>query len=318
MKVRGDDGFALVTVLSVVLIVSAVAFTLASFMRVEARGVAGDRLGLEAEQLCRAGQEMASYLAGRGLGTPAENLEGLPVDVLQTGFHYVIHFPAGDVDLYLDAEDGKINLSTAPVELLEGFFTSWSGDSRKGAELAAVVKDWRDIDDIPEPGGAEDDAYLPLGYAPRNRALSPTDTILLHGLEAEHFRDHLVAVPGNPTKRRQGLASLLTTSEVGTSVNPVFASEIVLRGIPGLVEADVVRILEERRKAPFKDGPDFSARIGVAPDSSTMLFLHFFRRIPTVLTVARSGGVVRSERREIAKNAVVRVEVNRFPDYVSQ
>ena len=117
MKVREHEGFALVTVLAVVLIVSAVAFTLASFMRVEARGVAGDRLGLEAEQLCRAGQEMASYLAARGLGTPGENFEGLPVDVIQAGFHYLIHFPAGDVDLYLDAEDGKINLSSAPESI---------------------------------------------------------------------------------------------------------------------------------------------------------------------------------------------------------
>src|SRR5262245_13104741 len=113
---RGTDnrGFALMTVLGVILIVSAVALTLASTMRVEALQVLGDRTSIELDELSRSGQEMALYLAARNLGSPTEDLKGLPVEAVQAGFHYRVHFPTGDVDLYFDAEDGKLNLSTAP------------------------------------------------------------------------------------------------------------------------------------------------------------------------------------------------------------
>src|SRR5881394_2492879 len=88
---RGGDvrGFALVTVLCVLMIVSGVALAIAAGMRSQVRAVMNDRGGLEAEQLCAAAQDMAVYLASRGLGTPLENLEGLPVEVVQPAFQYL-------------------------------------------------------------------------------------------------------------------------------------------------------------------------------------------------------------------------------------
>jgi type II secretory pathway component PulK len=328
---RTDAGFALITVLAVILIVSAVALTLASTMRVEALQVFGDRTSVELDELSISGQEIATYLASRRLGTALENLEGLPVDAVQPGFHYVVHLPTGDVDLYLDAEDGKLNLSTAPDALLQGFFTAWSGDLATGRELAAAVKDWRDPDDVPEPGGAEAATYLAEGYSPRNGPLSAADAGLLKGLSPEDFRDRLEN--GEQQRRRPGLKLFFTEATVGGTVNPNYASELVLAAVPGLPPAVVQRAVAQRRTALFRDASDFASRAGLPQESPAWMFLSFARRVPSILTVARSadGRVVRSERRVFwavnridlftgaidADTIVGSIERNALPDYIA-
>jgi hypothetical protein len=274
---------------------------------------------------------MASYLVSRGLGYVGENLEGLPVEAVQAGFHYVVHFPAGDVHLYLEAEDGKINLSAASDALVEGVLTEWSGDAGRGRELTAAVKDWRDADNVPGPGGAEESAYASSGYSPRNRGFGIADLGLLRGLTVEDFRDRLLT--GNDElQRRAGLLGLVTNSSVGATVNPNYAAETILRGVPGLSPGDSSRVIEERRNRLFGSAEDFARRIGLPPDSPALGYLHFARRIPAIVTVARSadGRVVRSQRRvtqpferiDLFSGAIEQesitalIERNNLPDYI--
>lgn len=331
MRPSRESGFALVTVLGVVLIVSAVALTVASTMRVEVLEVLGERQGLELDELSHSGQQMALYLASRRLGTPLENYEGLPVEIVQTGFHYVVHFPNGDVNLYLDTEDGKLNLSTVPDVLLERTLTAWAGDVARARDLTAVVKDWRDVDDVPEPGGAEAESYAAMGYAPRNGQLGIADVALLRGLTPEDFRDRLVS-DGADLKRRAGLFSFLTLVPTGSTVNPNYASELALRGVPGLSSRQIERVIAERESRLFQDAQDFARRVGVSEDDSVWTYLNFVRRFPGVLSVARSqdGRVVRSERRVTvplsrlnvltgqfdASSIEGLIERNSMPDYI--
>jgi type II secretory pathway component PulK len=298
MRPSSERGFALVTVLGVILIVSAVALTVASTMRVEVLEVLGERQSLELDELAHSGQQMASYLVSRRLGTSLEDFEGLPVEAVQTGFHYIVHFPNGDVSLYLDSEDGKLNLSTTPDVVLEGSLTAWTGDVGRAHDLTAVVKDWRDLDDIPEPGGAEADNYVGLGYGPRNGQLGVADIGLLRGLTPEDFRDRLVG-DATDLKRRVGLFSFLTLMPSGSTVNPNYASELALRGVPGLSPRQVERVIAERERGPFQDAPDFARRVGVSQDDVVWTYINFVRRFPGVLSIATSqdGRVVRSERR---------------------
>jgi len=317
---RSSRGFALVTVLCILMVVSGVALALAAGMKAQVRAVVNDRGGLEAEQLCAAAQDMTVYLASRGLGTPLENLAGLPVEVVVPAFRYVIHFPNGDVELYLDAEDGKLNLSTAPPALLESFFATWSDEPSRGTQLAAAAKDWRDPDDIAEPQGAEANAYSLLGYAPRNRGFGVADAPLLRGLSFEDFRERLVDRRGRSPKewvRSAGLTRFLTNAAVGATINPNYAPELILRAVPGLSDAQAERILLERRRGLFKDVADFSARVGLPPDAQPLPFLHFSRKVPGVLTIARSrnGQVARSERR-LAQPPTVQFNV--FPEYAAE
>jgi type II secretory pathway component PulK len=309
-----ERGFALVTVLCVLMIVSGVALALAAGMRSQVRAVTNARGGLEAEQLCAAAQDMAVYLTSRGLGTSLENFEGLPVEVVQPALQYRIHFPNGDVKLYLDGEDGKLNLSTASPALLESFFATWSDDRTRGIQLAAAMKDWGDADDIAEPEGAEASAYSQLGYSPRNRGFGIADAPLLQGLTFEDFRERLVERQGEWV-RKAALTHFLTNAPVGATINPGYAPELILRAVPGLSDAYIDRILVERRRGQFKDVADFSARAGIPGDAQALGFFHFSRKVPGVLVIARSrnGRVVRSERRV---GEPFMIQFNVFPDYV--
>jgi DNA uptake protein ComE-like DNA-binding protein len=239
----------------------------------------------------------------------------LPVTVVRPASQYLIHFPSGDAELYLEAEDGKLNLSTTPPAFLESFFARWSDDRTRGIQLAAAARDWRDPDDNTEPEGAEANTYSLLGYAPRNRGFGVADAPLLRGLTFEDFRERMVERRGEWV-RKTGLTRFLTNAPVGATINPGYAPELVLRSVPGLAEAYAEKIVAERQRGPFKNAADFAARIGILPDAPALEFLHFSRKIPAVLSVARSrdGKIVRSERRVGEPFAV---EFNAFPDYLS-
>src|SRR5262249_27306512 len=149
-----------------------------------------------------------------------------------------------------------------------------------------------------EPLGAEASAYLPQGYVPRNRGFGIADAPLLQGLRPEDFRERLLE-RGGTWVRQPGLGRFLTSAPVGTTINPAFAEELVLRSVPGMDAQTVQRILQEQARGPFRDLTDFSTRAGMPAAAASAGFLHFDRKVPAILTVARSkpGTSVRSERR---------------------
>src|SRR5437867_1941077 len=139
---RADRGFALLVVLWVVAILSAVSLALIASSRVEARNAAQEWDRLAGERLAHSGQEFEQYLNSRGIGSTAENLSGLPVDTRISGFHYTLRFPEGAVELFLESDDGKVGLSTTNVQLLQNFLTRWTGDSASGIVITDAVKEW--------------------------------------------------------------------------------------------------------------------------------------------------------------------------------
>jgi hypothetical protein len=69
----------------------------------------------------------------------------------------------------------------------------------------------------------------------------------------------------------------------------------------------------------FRDPQDFASRVGLSQDSAAWAFLGFNRRVPSILTVARSpdGRVVRSERRVFWPVSKLNVATGAFdPDTV--
>ncbi len=66
----------------------------------------------------------------------------------------------------LTDEDRRINLNTAPREMLQRFFQLAGGvRQEEAASLAAAIEDWRDQDDATVPGGAEGSYYRGLDDA---------------------------------------------------------------------------------------------------------------------------------------------------------
>ena len=81
-------------------------------------------------------------------------------------------------------EERKINLNTFPREVLSAL-------PGVGEEIASAIIDWRDTDDIPLPGGAEDIYYISLNppYHCKNKLLESMEELqAIKGVTPELFR----------------------------------------------------------------------------------------------------------------------------------
>ena len=81
-------------------------------------------------------------------------------------------------------EERKINLNTFPREVLSAL-------AGVGEEIASAIMDWRDTDDIPLPGGAEDIYYISLNppYHCKNNLIESMEELqAIKGVTPELFR----------------------------------------------------------------------------------------------------------------------------------
>jgi type II secretory pathway component PulK len=283
--------------MAVLLILSAIALGLAASVQSEARIDAADWDGIQAEQLARSGQEFAAFLEARGLRKTPDFMAGLPFEAVTPGFHYRAQLPSGTVEIYFEADSGKLDLSNAPPEVLTNFFASWSGDFTNAQLITAAIEDWRDPDNDVRANGAEAPYYAPLNYAPRNGVLGQADAPLIRGLSINDFQLKPSQQNGAAVLR-SSLDVYVTAAGSGGQINPNFAPELVLRSVPGLNESQTETILLRRADRLFDDPNDFQSRTGLI-NSPALRYFTLFRNTPAISAIAalKSGGITRSERR---------------------
>jgi hypothetical protein len=324
-------GVALLAVMLALVVLSAVAVTLAVSVQTEARVDNADFDGLQAEELTRSGQEIAVFLQARGLTTNRDLLAGLPFEAVVLGFHYRFPATTGTVDIYFEADNGKINPGTAPPELVNNFFALWTGDLVKAQTITESIADWSDADNDAHPNGAEAPYYSSLNIGPRNAAMGISDLHFIRGMTPNDFHPKLIHTE-EKNEVRPSIDSYLTDAPTGNVINVNFAPEFILRAIPGLSASDVATLVSFRRDRPFEDMNAVQSRSGISRESPAWRYLSVARNAPAVFTVARLSktGLERSERRIVysfnqlnftsgfveLKSALGRIERNVFPDFL--
>jgi type II secretory pathway component PulK len=294
---KANSGIALIAVMAALMVLSAIALGLATSVQTEARIDASDFQALQAEELARSGQDIATFLEARGLKRTPDFLAGLPMEAVTPGFHYRAQLTAGTVDIYFDADNGKLNLNSTPDEVLTNFFALWTGNYANAQLITAAIEDWRDADGDVRPNGAEAAYYAPLNYAPRNTPLGIADLPLIRGLSLGDFQLK-GSLDGRGATLRNGLDAFITSAG-GGPINVNFAPELVLRSIPGLNEAQISAILSRRADRPFEDAADLQTATGLSADAPALRYVTVARNASAVSSIAhlRSGNPIRSERR---------------------
>jgi type II secretory pathway component PulK len=326
----GNSGIALIAVMTALIVLSAVAVTMAVSIQTEAKIDSANFESLQAEQLARSGQEFALFIQNRGLTTNPDLMAGLPFEAVAPGFHYQARVTSGTIDIYFEADNGRINLRSARPELLTNFFALWTGDSAKAQVIADSVADWNDRDDDSRPNGAEAAFYAGLNVMPRNGPLGIADLPFVRGMSAGDFQLRLIPSE-RETQFRQSINSYLTDAPGDGLINLNFAPQLVLQAIPGLTASQVTALIAMRRDRLFVDMNAVQARTGLNPESQAWRYLTVSSSSPAILTVAKlnRSGLARSERR-IAyystqlnfatgafeqKPALGRIERNTVPDF---
>ncbi len=198
-----QQGFALVLVIVIMLLVSFLASQLIMQVRTELKIAFNTKARAASHFLSEAGVNLALF---RLLDKPVY-IPGLDITPADEDFHegytYKTSLPKGEISYYAVNESGKIDLNTSPRRLLELFMEYQHIDDEQINTITDSLLDWKDTDDLLHLNGAERDTYQQLDnpYEPRNGKIEePAEFFLVNGADvlAGHFDPTTVFTVHNP------------------------------------------------------------------------------------------------------------------------
>lgn len=253
-KNTNQQGAVLIMVLWTTVVLTVLVTVLASNIRLSANTALYHRQGAQdfanvMGTLYKAEMELMMERMPVPLGTTStsEELSELRVAAYRfNGQPLSLNYPADEnmvVRIYDHA--GKININRIDTRRLQQLIENRLGenfDPMQVQELLAAWLDWTDLNDLPNPNGAENDYYLTLDppYTARN---SPElDTVeeirLIRGFD-ELFKDI-------------NLDAAFTVYGTGSAVDPNLATREALRMLPGLDDELIEQIIAFREQQDIR------------------------------------------------------------------
>ena len=226
-----ERGSALLIVLWLLVLVSAIAVSMSGSTRVESR------LAFNLVEEAR-----ARYLAQAGVNHAILTLldpRALRQRVMDGSTARLLDMFGATVRLRVRDECGKVDLNTAWGGLVEGLLRG-QGDDR-ALDQAQAILDWRDPDKVRRPRGAEDKDYAKDGlpYGARDGLF---ETI-----------EELQQVRGISQGLYQRLAPDITVDCLAAGIDPLAASPAVLAAIPGVDRGSLEVFLRARQEAVIRN-----------------------------------------------------------------
>ncbi|APP79437.1 general secretion pathway protein GspK [Xanthomonas hortorum] len=176
-------GAALVLVLWLIALLTAMIGAFALTARVEALQGSMLRNGAQAQEYARSGLEYALFRL-----QSADTQARWRAD----GRRYRWQMDDATVEIRITDESGKVDLNMAEPALLAGLVRAVGGEQGRDARIAGAIVDWRDGDSLSQPGGgAEDRDYADAGL-PYGAKDGPFETLgelrLVLGMDGELYR----------------------------------------------------------------------------------------------------------------------------------
>ena len=232
MADRSNRGIALISVLWITGLLAVMAASFASSTRTETRLAHNQQENAKAEALADAGVHRAVY----GL------LDVDPATAWRAGGSaYAFSLGEGDVQVWVEDEDGKIDLNAGPLQLMTGLFVALGLADEDARRMADRIADFRDEDSETEPLGAEDAAYFDAGL-PQGAADRP------FAEESE-----LLRVLGMTQSLYQQVRPYVTVYSGSEGIDVTRAPRAVLEALPGITPPVVEALVTAGREVdPFE------------------------------------------------------------------
>ena len=171
----------------------------------------------------------------------------------------------GSVTITIEEETGKLNLTTATPPngvTSDNPYTQMAlrlfNRLKISTEIADALLDWVDVNETPQPGGAESNYYgsLKLPYAAKNRPLETVDELaLVKGFTPEVLTKlkPCVTMYGNSRE-----------DETASDINVNTATREMLAALDDKMSDDLVqRVIDYRKTRPIKGMADFNSIAGI-------------------------------------------------------
>jgi general secretion pathway protein K len=179
---RRAAGAALLLVLWLIALLTAVVGAFAMIARVEYLQGRTLSQGVVADQAARAGLEYAM--------TRVVDLDPTR-QWLPDGREYAWRFGEADVTIVIVDESGKVDINGADLELLAGLMQAVEVERAPSRKIAAAILDWRDPDSLTQIEGGAEDADYSAGERPYGAKDAPFETVaelqLVLGMTPELF-----------------------------------------------------------------------------------------------------------------------------------
>ncbi len=239
---RTGRGGALLAVLWLSAALAAIAFSVSATVRAETERVSTAADGLRAWYLATGSVE-------RGIqwmlwGPLYRNPNGSPRFWEPNLPRMYMSFPSGDAIVEMIPESSKLNVNSAPPDLLYRVVLAVAGDEARATEITTGILDWRS-------GGPAPSLGFESTFQPRHASLEEIEELLLvRGMTPELFYGNYLADAGGHLSARGGLRDCLS---VWGSAGPFDANTVS----PALLEAlgvppeGVAAITAHRRVQPF-------------------------------------------------------------------
>ncbi len=269
---RDERGFALLSVMLVLVLLSVIVIEFVVETRLEAAMVRSYRDGVLAAHLAEAGVQQAireilgpgtivaldddgtlSFYRATDTVTPVK-LSRLPRKNVALG--------AGEFTYRLSDEESRVNINGAAPDRVDRLLTAVGLDKQVRDVISDSLQDWKDPDDLHRVNGAESEDYylkLPVPYRARNGVLQDEAELLqIRGVTREIYRG---------SERRPALGDLVTVAGRNT-VNMNTAPGAVLAAL-GLSQAEILDITGTRVRTPYTSVPPRFAGKGLAVGTAT-------------------------------------------------
>lgn len=227
-----QNGFALIVVLNVIVILSAIAILASHGSREEAAISANFRTATQRESLA----EGAMAFAAHQLMSDPPDKNWLP-----DGRPNRLTLFGTEMAVSIQDESGKLSLNMTDEAKLSHAFANVGIEVTKARSLAAAIADWRDPDDNRRLGGAERQDYLQAGISgsPANAPFSRTDELLgVLGITDDSYRK---------------IAPLVSAYSMDREVNLDMAPPLVLTALFGPGSPEIAAVLGRRGNVPTDD-----------------------------------------------------------------
>ena len=232
-----QDGVALVLVLWVLVLLSTIAMAMATTTRMESVVTGNFRGEREARALIDAGIrfQVLQIIASPAPDDPETRW---PADGVAREWRFAGHA----IRVRAVPESARIDVNAAAPEFIAALFEAAGVDGEQARALADRIADWRDADSEPREYGAEDDDYREAGL-PYGAKDSPFETV-----------SEIQQVMGVSRTLFKAVEPALTVHSRRRTVNPMFASPLVLDALPGMDAAEVEAYAAAREEAGEQDG----------------------------------------------------------------
>jgi general secretion pathway protein K len=239
-----EQGFVIVAVLWLLAALAALAMIFSAYLANSARALAANDTALQAEALVSAGVELAAYqlqLAGED-SRPA-----------QGSFHARLN--GADLAVSFVSEAARIDINTAPKELLAGLLTVLGAADEDATTDADRIIAWR-TRPTPETAGNEDALYRAAG-----RPYSPRQAPFAHANE-------LGLVLGLSPALVERALPFVTVFSGASGVDVLTAAPEVIAALPGMTPLALRQFLNDRATLP-NDAAAIAAALGAAKSNAT-------------------------------------------------